>query len=103
VHLHRTETPADLEASACDLSETGIGLYLPYPLGRGKTVILHLRGRMPALSVTVSARVIRATAQYGGLWRVGCQFERKLNPETLLELANGTPVLVAQQKKCIGR
>jgi hypothetical protein len=84
VLVHVLLEPEDREAWASNLSETGIGLNLPYRLEVGSAVVLRLRGGWwPAKSVSMPARVIHATEQEDGTWQVGCAFERRLDAETV--------------------
>jgi hypothetical protein len=86
VVLRSPETGTKAEGWAFNFSETGIGLYLPYPLPSGTVVVLHLRGRGAAASVTMPARVVHATARDDGTWHVGCAFARRLDPRILQDL-----------------
>jgi hypothetical protein len=83
VLLHLRESSAIVEAGACNLSEGGIGLNVPFPLEVGIIVMLQLRGQQVVGPVLLLARVIHAAPQSEGTWRVGCAFERRLDPETL--------------------
>jgi hypothetical protein len=83
VQLQEETTGIKMEAWANNLSETGIGLDLPYPLDAGTGLVLRLRGRPPAGAVTMPARVVHATAQEDGTYRIGCAFERRLEPDQL--------------------
>ena len=87
--LHLDGRHATLEAAACDLSEGGIGLSLPYPLEVGAVVVLRLSGRDPANSTLMPARVAHVTEEPDGSWRVGCTFDRRLTAETLQSLLKG--------------
>jgi hypothetical protein len=91
VHLELPERPAGLEVWAYDLSESGIGLNLPHPLELGSAVVLDFRGWMSAQWVTMSARVVHATKQDESTWRIGCQFERRLDRKTLQALLPFAP------------
>jgi hypothetical protein len=86
VRLHPTDPPQKLEARCVSLARTGIRLHLPYPLDVDSVVILHLRGRVPAQSATLPARVTSATNQGDGTWLVGCRFDRQLEQEALKAL-----------------
>lgn len=74
---------ANVEAWAHDMSESGIGLRLPYPLEVGVAVTLRLPARQPVGTLTVLAHVAHSTAQEDGAWRVGCAFAKQLDLETL--------------------
>jgi hypothetical protein len=86
VVLRSPETGTKAEGWALNLSETGIGLYLPYPIQSGTVVVLHLRGRGAAASVTVPARVVHAGERADGTWHVGCAFARRLDPRVVQDL-----------------
>ena len=79
-------TGAKGDAWAFNLSETGIGLNLPYRLEPGTVLALHLRGRQAGALVTVPARVARVTAKEDGTWQIGCTFGRRLPSSRLEEL-----------------
>jgi hypothetical protein len=83
VVVHETATNLKTDGWAWDLSESGIGLTLPYPLDPGSTVQLRLRGRPPFGTIVVPALVAHATPQCDGTWRIGCAFKQKLEPERL--------------------
>jgi hypothetical protein len=80
VPMQLAGTAVRVDAWACNLSTGGIGLNLPYPLDRGTAVVLRLRGRR---TTTMPARVVHATEQDDGMWRIGCAFERPLDQDTL--------------------
>jgi hypothetical protein len=80
VPMQLTGTTVRMDAWACNLSEGGIGLNLPYPLELGTAVVLRLRGRR---TTTMAARVVHATEQDDGMWRIGCAFDRPLDRDTL--------------------
>jgi hypothetical protein len=86
VLLHETETNLKTDAWAWDLSETGIGLTLPYPVDPGAAIILRLRCRPPCGTVTVAARVTHATPRDDGTWRIGCAFDKRLDANRLEEM-----------------
>jgi hypothetical protein len=80
VQLHLTGTAVNLDAWASNLSEGGIGLNLPYPLELETALVLRLRGRR---TLSMAARVVHVTEQVDGTWRIGCAFERPLDPDAL--------------------
>jgi hypothetical protein len=80
VPMQLAGTSLRVDAWACNLSEGGIGLNLPYPLELGTAVVLKLRGRR---TTTMPARVVHTTEQDDGMWRIGCAFDRPLDPDTL--------------------
>jgi hypothetical protein len=71
------------EAWAHNISESGIGLNLTHPLEAGTNVLVRLRGSSRNGAVALPARVVHATQELDGSWRVGCAFESKLQPEVL--------------------
>src|SRR5947208_5836137 len=81
--LHLVGSGTNVEAWACNLSEEGVGLNLPYPLEVGTTLAIRMRGCQPVPAVVMPARVVHATKQQDGTWRIGCEFVRPLDPETL--------------------
>jgi hypothetical protein len=86
VLLHENKTNMKMDAWAWDLSETGIGLILPYPLDPGAAIVLKLRCRPPCGTVTVPARVAHATPRDDGTWRIGCSFDQRLDADRLEEM-----------------
>ena len=81
--LHLVGSGTNVEAWACNLSEEGVGLNLPYPLEVGVTLAIRMRGCQPVPAVVMPAKVVHATKQADGTWRIGCEFVRPLDPETL--------------------
>jgi len=81
--LHLVGAGTNVEAWACNLSEEGVGLNLPYPLEVGATLAIRMRGCQPVPAVVMPARVVHATKQADGTWRIGCEFVRPLEPDTL--------------------
>jgi hypothetical protein len=75
-----------LETWIVNLSAAGIGLSLPHPLELGMALVVHLRGPALGAGLALPARVIHATPEDEGSWRVGCAFDRRLNAETLTAL-----------------
>ncbi len=69
-----------------NLSETGIGLNLASPLEAGTPLVVHMRGPSAGPEVALAARVVHATPEPDGSWRVGCVFDRRLKAEALAEL-----------------
>jgi hypothetical protein len=66
------------EAWAQNLSDRGIGLSLASPLPEGTQVVVRLSGHDQRSVVCLEARVVHATQQVDGSWRVGCEFSRQL-------------------------
>jgi hypothetical protein len=63
-----------------NLSRTGIGLALPYPVGAGVTLVIERWGRSGV--PTLRARVVRS-APDAFVWFHGCELVRPLNEEEL--------------------
>jgi hypothetical protein len=91
VRLDQSGPPTYREAHASDVSLSGICLQLPYPLGVGNSVILLLRGRLPAQSVTLPAEVTHVKREDDGTWAVGCAFENRLETQALAALLQAAP------------
>jgi hypothetical protein len=83
VTVHLPGASARLEAWACDVSDQGIGLNLLDPVEVGMPVVLLLGDQQLTAAIELTARVMHATQEDGGLWRIGCAFDRPLDPETL--------------------
>jgi len=68
-----------------NLSVTGIGLNLPRSLDAGQELVIQVRieGGAP---VKLPARVVHATAEVDGTWRVGCTFDVPLAADVLESL-----------------
>jgi hypothetical protein len=71
------------EAWVHNLSESGIGLNLSRPLTMGGKIVIRLKGTPDYIMLQLPARVIHATQEVDGTWRVGCEFEQKLNADEL--------------------
>jgi hypothetical protein len=71
------------EAWVHNLSECGIGLNLNQPLEPGANIVIRLKGQSDFIMLQLPARVVHATQEVDGTWRVGCEFEKKLSPEDL--------------------
>jgi hypothetical protein len=71
------------EAWAHNLSETGIGLNLSHSLEAGTPVLIRLKGAAPGSGLAQAARVVHATEEVDGSWRIGCAFLERLNPDQL--------------------
>jgi hypothetical protein len=84
--LSLADRSESMDVVIMNLSETGIGLTLDRPLEKGAQVTIMLRGPAPDNAVVLPSRVMHATADSDGTWRVGCMFGGRLMPETLLEL-----------------
>jgi hypothetical protein len=70
-----------------NLSETGIGLTMADgTLASGTSVTIRLRGPTPESAVALTARVVHATAQADGTWRIGCAFTARLTDEVVKAL-----------------
>src|SRR5690349_13017105 len=75
-----------LDTWIVNLSEAGIGLNLARPLERGTALVVHMRGPATSAEVALPARVVHATEEADGSWRVGCQFDQRLKPDALAAL-----------------
>jgi len=82
-YLFFPQTGESVEAWVHNLSETGIGLNLNRPLDPGTPVNIRLTGITDNLSIKVAARVLHATQEIDGSWRIGCEFGEKLTAEML--------------------
>ncbi len=71
------------EAWVHNLSDSGIGLNLTEPLAAGTEVLIRLSGNSRDVTLKLPARVVHATQEVDGSWRVGCTFAGKLSPEVL--------------------
>jgi hypothetical protein len=71
------------EAWAHNLSESGIGLNMGHALEPGTALLIRLRGSSHNGTVALPARVVHASPELDGSWRVGCAFEARLSPEAL--------------------
>ena len=65
-----------------NLSDSGIGLNFSRSLEAGTPLVIRLRGS-EGLTLQLPARVVHATQEVDGTWRIGCQFENKLSYEEL--------------------
>ena len=83
VPLQLTEASTSVEAWGCDLSAKGISLNMPHALDAGTAVVLRLNDQQHTKSVTVMAHVVHSAQEHDGTWRIGCQFDQPLDPETL--------------------
>jgi hypothetical protein len=82
VSLHLPSLNLELEARIHDLSETGVALTTFRAPRVGAEVFIGLGS--PAL--VLAARVIHATCQAGGGWRVGCALQRPLAVDAVLDV-----------------
>ena len=80
--LYVVESATNLEAWAYDLSERGIALDLPGPLPLGSAVMVRMLCYQGSCVVT-PARVVRVVPNKDEDWRIGCEFERPLDPKTV--------------------
>jgi hypothetical protein len=71
------------DAWAHNLSETGIGLNMGHALEPGTTLLIRLKGTTNGALLSLAARVVHATAEVDGSWRIGCAFVDKLGPDQL--------------------
>jgi hypothetical protein len=77
------DTGEALEAWVHNLSESGIGLNLSRTLAEGTPVVVRLTGSTENMTLKVPARVVHATKELDGTWRIGCVFTGKLTAEVL--------------------
>lgn len=84
--IYFPQTGQRTETWIANLSEGGIGLNLNCPLEGGTSIVIYLKGPNQSGTVTLLARVIHATKETDGSWRVGCEFANKLQPEMLDDL-----------------
>jgi hypothetical protein len=66
-----------------NLSETGIGINLSRSLSVGTALVVRLKGPSEGVTIKLGARVVHATQEVDGTWRVGCEFETRLSHEEL--------------------
>jgi hypothetical protein len=66
-----------------NLSDCGVGLNLNQPLEVDTAVLIRLTGTTKDVTLKLPARVAHSTREVDGSWRVGCEFQSKLNPEVL--------------------
>ncbi|MCI0458818.1 MAG: PilZ domain-containing protein [Gemmataceae bacterium] len=78
-------------ALVCDISVNGMGLLLPEQIAPGTILAIHLRARNPGGSRVLSARVIHATPEVDGNWRIGCALSSRLTEEELREFCQDGP------------
>ena len=83
VQLDLIQAGNSLEGWAANLSEEGVALSLLQPLEIGSSLIVRMRGCQPLPAVVAPARVVHATKEIDGSWRIGCKFEKPLDPETV--------------------
>jgi hypothetical protein len=69
-----------------NLSVTGIGLNLPRALDAGQDLVLQVRIEGTNVPLKLPARVVHATSEVDGTWRVGCTFDQPLSDEVLESL-----------------
>jgi hypothetical protein len=74
---------ATLDTWIHNLSHTGIGINLGCALEVGTAVVIRLKGPSEQGTLELTARVVHATQEVDGTWRVGCRFENKLSHEEL--------------------
>jgi PilZ domain len=72
-----------------DISTSGIGLILSRRFEPGTLLAIDVENPAQGVSYNVLARVIHATAQEDGTWRLGCAFARELAEEDLQPFCAG--------------
>jgi len=75
-----------LEARVLNLSATGIGLEIDYPLEAGSLLNVDLLGKNGQPMRTILSCVVHVTHRAGGSWAVGCNFIRELDEDDLQSL-----------------
>jgi len=85
-HLYFPDSGENQEAWICNLSRRGIGLNVNQPLVLDTALIIKLKSSLNNKAIKVPARVIHATAEADGTWRIGCEFLEHLTPALLDEL-----------------
>jgi hypothetical protein len=66
-----------------NLSRDGIGFNLSQPLPLESEVVIFLKAEHPKTYFNRPARVVHATQEIDGSWRVGCEFAKVLSAEDL--------------------
>jgi hypothetical protein len=85
-HLLFPDSGENQQAWIFNLSEKGIGLNLEQALNVDTALVIKLKSPFDNRAIKVPARVIHATPEADGSWRVGCQLLEPLTPEMLDEL-----------------
>ncbi len=80
------ETGEVLETWIANLSEAGIGLNLPKSIDPGISLTIFLKGPNHDGAVRLTAKVVHSTPEADGSFRIGCEFETRLQPEQLESL-----------------
>jgi hypothetical protein len=73
-------------AWVCNLSKKGIGLNLAESLDPDTSLVIKLKSPVNDKTIKIPARVIHATPEADGSWRIGCELLEPLTPEMLDEL-----------------
>jgi hypothetical protein len=84
--LYIPDTGETLESWICNLSQRGIGLNLERSLDPGTPLVIHLRSSNQSTAFKLAGRVIHATPEADGSFRIGCELLDPLTPEMLDEL-----------------
>ena len=69
-----------------NLSSTGIGMNLSRSLDAGQELVIQVRIEGGAPPVRLTARVVHATSEVDGTWRIGCVFVAPLADDVLESL-----------------
>lgn len=83
------ETPDSLGwgAQICDLSRTGVGLWVCFPFKPGSYLAVDLAGRDPKRAAkTALTRVVQIRERDDGTWHLGCEFLAPLTDDELAQL-----------------
>jgi PilZ domain len=76
-------TGETLAAWLTNLSVTGVGLNLPRALEIGLELVIQVRVEEGGELVKLAARVVHATREVDGTWRIGCAFTTALSEDVL--------------------
>ena len=81
--LHFPGSGETVTAWVCNLSRGGIGLNLSQTLAADQELVIHLKMTEGNVTLKVPAKVVHATPEIDGTWRVGCEFHQPLTPDEL--------------------
>lgn len=84
--LHFPDTGESLDSWICNLSTGGIGLNVGRALEPGTPLFVHLRSSDKSAAFKLPARVIHATPEADGSYRIGCELLDPLTPDMMDEL-----------------
>jgi len=78
-------------AVVVDVSVCGLGLVLQERLEPGTIMAIQLQGRHAGISRILSGRIVHATPQTDGSWRIGCALSGRLSEGELQTLLGEDP------------